>query len=73
VLRKANKATSNSPNLMEQLKLQRHAASAIVDQSGGDHVDACYIAAWKDQGQSGSYLTVELAPRFDARASTDKE
>jgi hypothetical protein len=68
-LRKANKAKPRSPDLTGQLKLQRHTAAAIVEQFNSHHVQevVCNIAGWKNQDTNGSYLTVELSPRFVAK------
>ena len=65
-LRKANKTKPRSPDLTGQLKLQRHTAAAIVEQFNQDHIQevVCNIAGWKNQDHNGSYLTVELSPRF---------
>ena len=74
-LRKANKTRPKSPDLTGQLKLQRHTAAALVKQFGDDNAEevVCNIAAWKNQDHGGSYLTVELSPRFVARARTEQE
>ena len=57
------------------MKLQRHMAAAIVEQFSGDQVEevVCNIAGWRNQDHNGSYLTVELSPRFLARMATDQE
>jgi hypothetical protein len=59
---------------MGQMKLQRHTAAAIVTQFGDDQVEEviCNIAGWRNQDYNGSYLTVELSPRFVARMATDQ-
>ena len=74
-LRKANKTKPKSPDLTGQMKLQRHTAAAIVEQFSGDQVEevVCNIAGWRNQDYNGSYLTVELSPRFVARMATDQE
>ena len=74
-LRKANKTKPKSPDLMGQMKLQRHTAAAIVEQFSHDNIDevVCNIAGWKNQDHNGPYLTVELSPRFVARTLTDQE
>ena len=74
-LRKANKTKPKSPDLTGQMKLQRHMAAAIVEQFSGDQVEevVCNIAGWRNQDHNGSYLTVELSPRFLARMATDQE
>ena len=74
-LRKANKTKPKSPDLTGQMKLQRHTAAAIVAQFGDDQVEevVCNIAGWRNQDHNGSYLTVELSPRFVARMATDQE
>jgi hypothetical protein len=74
-LRKANKTKPRSPDLTGQLKLQRHTASAIVEQFASHHAQevVCNIAGWKNQDHNGSFLTVELSPRFVARARTEQD
>ena len=69
-LRKANKTKPRSPDLTGQMKLQRHTAAAIVEQFSRDDIDevVCNIAGWKNQDYKGPYLSVELSPRFVARA-----
>ena len=74
-LRKANKTKPRSPDLTGQLKLQRHTAAAIAEQFSPDHTQevVCNIAGWKNQDNSGSYLTVELSPRFVAKARAEQD
>jgi hypothetical protein len=74
-LRKANKTKPKSPDLTGQMKLQRHTAAAIVDQFSHDGIDevVCNIAAWKNQDYKGPYLSVELSPRFVARAQAETD
>jgi hypothetical protein len=74
-LRKANKTKPRSPDLTGQMKLQKHTAAAIVEQfSHGDIEEVvCNIAGWKNQDYNGSYLTVELSPRFVARAPIERD
>lgn len=65
-LRKANKTKPRSPDVTGKLRLQRHTLQAIVrdfKEADGEEV-VCNIAGWKNQDQHGSYLTVELSPRF---------
>ena len=68
-LRKANKTKPKSTDLTGQMKLQRHTAAAIVEQFSRDDIEevVCNIAGWRNQDYNGSYLTVELLPRFVAR------
>ena len=58
-----------------QLKLQRHTAAAIVEQFSHDHIEevVCNIAGWHNQDNNGSYLTVELSPRFVARTPIEQD
>jgi hypothetical protein len=72
-LRKNNKTKPKSPDLTGQMKLQRHTAAAIVEQFGHDNVEevVCNIAGWRNQDHGGSYLTVELSPRFVARTQVE--
>src|SRR5271168_3084783 len=74
-LRKANKTMPKSPDLTGQMKLQRHTASAIVEQFSHDGIEEviCNIAGWKNQDHNGPYLTVELSPRFVARAPVERD
>jgi hypothetical protein len=57
------------------LKLQRHTAEAVVEQFSHDQAQEviCNIAGWKNQDNNGSYLTVELSPRFVPRAPTERD
>jgi hypothetical protein len=74
-LRKANKTKPKSPDLTGQMRLQRHTAEALVKQfseDGGAEV-VRNIAGWRNQDHSGSYLTVELSPRFVARAPLEQD
>jgi hypothetical protein len=74
-LRKATKTKPKSPDLTGQMRLQRHTAEALVKQfreDGGAEV-VCNIAGWKNQDSSGSYLTVELSPRFVARTPIERD
>ena len=72
-LRKANKTKPKSPDLTGEMKLQRHTAAAIVEQFGHDDIEevVCNIAGWRNQDYNGAYLTVELSPRFVARAPVE--
>src|ERR1700732_613374 len=74
-LRKNNKTKPKSPDLKGQMKLQRHTAAAIVEQFSHDGIEevVCNIAGWKNQDYSGPYLTVELSPRFVARAPVERD
>ena len=57
------------------MRLQRHTAEALVKQfseDGGNEV-VCNIAAWRNQDYNGPFLTVELSPRFVARAPIEGE
>ena len=74
-LRKASKTKPKSPDLIGQMRLQRHTAAAIVKQlseNSGDEV-VCNIAGWRNQDHNGSYLTVELSPRFVARPTEQED
>jgi hypothetical protein len=74
-LRKATKTKPKSPDLTGQMKLQRHTAAAILEQFSRDDIEqvVCNIAGWKNQDYSGSYLTVELSPRFVARTPVERD
>jgi hypothetical protein len=51
------------------LRLQRHAAAAILKAFENVHDEAvCNIAAWVNHDHEGQYLTVELSPRYVAPA-----
>jgi hypothetical protein len=74
-LRKNNKTKPKSPDLTGQMKLQRHTAAAIVEQLSHDNVEevVCNIAGWRNQDHGGSYLTVELSPRFVTRTPVEQD
>ena len=74
-LRKATKTKPRSPDLTGRFTLQRHTAAAIVEQFSHDHAEevVCNIAGWRNQDYNGSYLTVELSPRFVARAPVEPD
>jgi hypothetical protein len=74
-LRKASKTKLKSPDLTGQMKLQRHTAAAILGQFSHDGIEevVCNIAAWKNQDYKGPYLSVELSPRFVARAQMERD
>ena len=74
-LRKANKTKPKSPDLTGQMNLQRHTAAAIVEQFSHNGIEevVCNIAGWRNQDYNGSYLTVELSPRFVARAQAERD
>lgn len=74
-LRKANKTKPKSPDLIGQMRLQRHTAVAIVKQfsDGNDDEVVCNIAGWRNQDQSGPYLTLELSPRYLSRPTNEDE
>jgi hypothetical protein len=74
-LRKATKTKEKSPDLIGQMRLQRHTAAAIVKEFGDEDADevVCNIAGWRNTDHSGPYLTVELSPRFVSRASTEDD
>jgi hypothetical protein len=74
-LRRATKTKPRSPDLTGQLKLQRHTAEAIVEQFSHDQAQevVCNIAGWRNQDHNGSYLTVELSPRFISRKTVESD
>ena len=74
-LRKASKTKPRSPDLTGQMKLQRHTAAAILEQFGHEGIEevVCNIAGWKNQDYKGPYLSVELSPRFIARAPVESD
>ena len=74
-LRKNNKTKPKSPDLTGQFTLQRHTAAAIVEQFSHDDIEevVCNIAGWKNQDYKGPYLSVELSPRFVARAQVERD
>jgi hypothetical protein len=71
-LYRASKSKPRSPDATGQLKLQRHTFEALMadfDENNCDEV-VCDIAGWKNRDNEGRpYLTVELSPRFRARAA----
>jgi hypothetical protein len=68
-LRKAKQTKSNSPILTGEARLQKGMPQTIVrqlEEAGGDEIVAC-LAAWKNYGADGPYLTVELSPKYVRR------
>ena len=74
-LRKASKTKPKSPDLTGLMRLQRHTAAEIVKQFGTDNSEevVCNIAGWRNADHNGSYLTVELSPRYVAKALPDRD
>jgi hypothetical protein len=70
-LRKAEKTKPRSPDLVGQSRLQRHTMATIAKQfkETEDEEIACCIAGWRNADHQGSYLTVELSPRYVSRRS----
>ena|SRR5271155_6227374 len=70
-LRKAEKTKPRSPDLVGQLGLQRHTMAIIAKQfkETEDEEIQCCIAGWRNSDHQGSYLTVELSPRYASRRS----
>jgi hypothetical protein len=68
-LRKAEKTKPRSPDLVGQLRLQRHTMATIGKQfkEAEDDEVACCIAGWRNGDHQGSYLTVEISPRYVSR------
>ncbi len=68
-LRKANKTKPKSPDCTGPIKLQRHTIETIVKQFEETDADEIIgnLAGWKNQDASGSYLSIELSPRFVSR------
>ena len=69
-LKKAEKTKPRSPDLVGQLRLQRHTMATIAKQfketEDAEEVTCC-IAGWRNSDHQGSYLTVELSPRYVSR------
>jgi hypothetical protein len=68
-LRRNSKTKDKSPDLVGQLKLQRHTFDAIAKQfaeQGGDEVD-CNLAGWVNRDANGEYLTTEISPRYGSQ------
>jgi hypothetical protein len=68
-LRKAKQAKPKSPILTGEARLQKSTLQTIVrqlEEAGGDEIVAC-LAAWKNYGADGPYLTVELSPKYVRR------
>ncbi len=69
-LRKAEKTKPRSPDLVGQLRLQRYTMATIAKQfkeSEDAEEVTCCIAGWRNSDHQGSYLTVELSPRYVSR------
>jgi hypothetical protein len=70
-LRKAEKSKPRSPDMIGQLKLQRHTLEAIARQLNGSDDDeiVCNIAGWLNHDYRGTYLTIEVSPKFPLTVS----
>jgi hypothetical protein len=56
------------------LRLQRHTALVILQQfedSESDEV-VCNLAGWENYDPEGGYLTVEISPKYEARADRNE-
>ena len=65
-LRAVEQPTDRHPRLLGQMKLQRHTMKVIVKQLHENQLSEviCNLAGWINQGSIGSYLTIELSPKF---------
>jgi hypothetical protein len=70
-LRRAEKSKPRSPDMIGQLKLQRHTLEAIAKQlsSLDDDEIVCNIAGWLNHDYQGTYLTIEISPKFPLSVS----
>jgi len=70
-LRKAAKTKSRSPDLIGEMKLQRHTFDALARQfeRTDESEIACNLAAWRNTDYRGPLLTVEISPKYVARES----
>jgi hypothetical protein len=68
-LRRAPKTKPRSPDLIGQLRLQRHTIKAIVKQCQETESEEiiCNMAGWSNHDHSGQYLTVELSSRYPSK------
>jgi hypothetical protein len=69
-LRRATKTKKRSPDLLGQLRLQRHTLMEIARQAkeSDDDEVMCNLAGWRNLDTNGSpYLTVELSPWYTPR------
>jgi hypothetical protein len=74
-LRKARKTKERSPDLLGQLRLQRHTFLAIekeFQKTDGDEV-ICNLAGWGNRDTRGDqYLTIELSKYLAQQPQTPK-
>lgn len=71
-LRKATKTKPRSPDLVGQIKLQRHTIETIAKQFERTESDEIIanLAGWGNFDHSGQYLTVELSPKYVSQEPT---
>lgn len=70
-LRRAPKTKPRSPDCTGQLSLQQHTFEEIARQFGECDSDELVvnIAGWKNEDRQGTYLSIELSPRFTRRSA----
>jgi hypothetical protein len=74
-LHRARKTKEKSPDLVGQLRLQRHTFDELTDQFADQEGSelACNIAAWANRDDLGEYLTIEISPRYVSQGSSLRE
>jgi hypothetical protein len=68
-LKKADKTKPRSPDLIGQLRLQRHTLKILsgqFEETGTDEI-VCCLAGWKNHDNEGPYLTIEISPKYVRR------
>jgi hypothetical protein len=68
-LRTVDQPTTRHPRLLGQMKLQRHTLSHLVKQISETQADeaTCNLAGWINRDGTGSFITIELSPKFVSR------
>jgi hypothetical protein len=65
-LRTVDQPTTRHPRLLGQMKLQRHTLSYLVKQISEIQAAevTCNLAGWVNRDGTGSFITIELSPKF---------
>ena len=69
-LRPASKTKPKSPDCLGTITITRETMEQILEQNDGDDEFVASIAGWRNNDTGGSYLTVEISPKFQKRVET---
>ena len=68
-LRKCEKTKPRSPDLVGEIRFQRHLLETLnkqFEETGSDEI-VCCLAAWANHDSIGPYLTIEISPKYVRR------